>query len=64
MTWTQKVVPEVEGTETSGDNFLKKFSVTFKKGDRTICFREGVVRFLWFGDDYNLRFAPGVEMEM
>ena len=60
----QEVVTEVEGAKTSGDNFLKKFSVTFEEINRAVGFRKGVVWFLWFGDDYNLRFAPGVEMEM
>ena len=30
LSWTQKVVTEVEGTEASGDDFLKKFAMTFE----------------------------------
>ena len=54
---------EVEGAKTGGDDFLKKFAVALEKGDGAVGFCKGVVRFLWFRNDYNLRFAPRVKME-
>ena len=64
LTWAQEIVVEIEGTETGGDNFLEQFAITFEEGDRAISLSEGVVGFLWFRDNHDFGFAPGVKLKM
>ena len=62
LSWAQKIVTEVEGTETGGDDFLEEFTMTFEERNRAIGFGKRVVGFLWFRDDHNFCLAPWVEM--
>ena len=62
LSWAQKIVTEVDGTETGGDDFLEEFTMTFEERNRAIGFGKRVVGFLRFGDDHNFCLAPWVEV--
>ena len=54
---------EVQRAKAGGDDFLEKFPVAFKEGNRAVGFSEGVVRFLRFRDDYDLSITPRVKVK-
>ena len=63
LSWAQKIMAKIKGTETSGNDFLKKFAMTFEERDRAVSFGKRVIGFLRFGNDHDFCFAPRVEMK-